>query len=84
MEQKRFLFYKVCNIKIFSYICPLLSKQQRMLQGIRSQIKLTRLRCNITSLEVAQGTSLDHNTIAKIEAEDESVVIGSYFNVWIA
>ena len=55
-----------------------------MLQEMGSQIKMTRLRCNITSLEMAQCTSLDRNIIVKIEAGDESVVVGSYFSVWIA
>ena len=45
---------------------------------------MTRLRCNITSLEMAQCTSLDRNMIVKIEVGDESVVIDSYFSVWIA
>lgn len=63
---------------------PLLPKQQRMLQLMGCQIKLARLNRNITSKEMAQRTSLDRNTIVKIEPSDESVVINSYFRVWIA
>lgn len=63
---------------------PLLPKQQRMLQYMGSQIKLARLRRNITSQEMAQRTSLGRNTIVNIEAGDESVAMGSYFRVLIA
>ncbi len=63
---------------------PLLPKQQRLLQEMGSQIKLARLRRNITSQEMAQRSSLGRNTIVKIEAGDESVVMGSYFRILIA
>ena len=63
---------------------PLLPKQQRMLQEVGSQIRLARLRRNITSQEMAQRTSLGRNTIVKIESGDESVAMGSYFRVLIA
>lgn len=63
---------------------PLLPKQQRMLQEVGSQIKLARLRRNITSQEMAQRTSLGRNTIVKIESGDESVAMGNYFRVLIA
>lgn len=63
---------------------PLLPKQQRMLQEVGNQIKLARLRRNITSQEMAQRTSLGRNTIVKIESGDESVAMGSYFRVLIA
>lgn len=62
----------------------LLPKQQKMLQDMGSQIKLARLRRNITSQEMAQRTSLGRNTIVNIEAGDESVAMGSYFRVLIA
>lgn len=63
---------------------PLLPKQQRMLQEMGSQIKLARLRRNITSQEMAQRTSLGRNTIVKIESGEETVAMGSYFRVLIA
>ena len=63
---------------------PLLPKLQRMLQEMGSQIKLARLRRNMTSQEMAQRTSLSRNTIIKIESGDESVAMGSYFRVLIA
>ena len=55
-----------------------------MLQEVGSQIKLARLRRNITSQEMAQRTSLGRNTIVKIESGDESVAMGNYFRVLIA
>lgn len=63
---------------------PLLPKHERMLQEVGSQLRLARLRRNITSQEMAQRTSLGRNTIVKIEAGDGSVAMGSYFRVLIA
>ena len=63
---------------------PLLPKQERTLQEMGNQIRLARLRRNITSQEMAQRTSLGRNTIVKIETGDESVAMGSYFRVLIA
>lgn len=63
---------------------PLLPKQERMLQEMGSQLRLARLRRNITSQEMAQRTSLGRNTIVKIEAGDGSVSMGNYFRVLIA
>jgi len=62
----------------------LLPKQERTLQEMGNQIRLARLRRNITSQEMAQRTSLGRNTIVKIETGDESVAMGSYFRVLIA
>lgn len=63
---------------------PLLPKQVRMLQEMGNQIKLARLRRNITSQEMALRTTLGRGTIVKIEAGDETVAMGSYFRVLIA
>ncbi|MBP9984943.1 MAG: helix-turn-helix domain-containing protein [Prevotella sp.] len=63
---------------------PLLPKQERTLHEMGNQIRLARLRRNITSQEMAQRTSLGRNTIVKIETGDESVAMGSYFRVLIA
>ena len=63
---------------------PLLPKQERTLQEMGNQIRLARLRRNITSQEMAQRPSLGRNTIVKIETGDESVAMGSYFRVLIA
>ena len=62
----------------------LLPKQQRMLKEMGNQIKLARLRRNITSQEMAERTSLGRNTIVNIEAGSESVAMGSYFRVLVA
>lgn len=85
----------VCHIKHCYYLCAinqtkfvmkpqLLPRQTRMLAEVGSQIKLARLRRNITSVEMAQRTSLGRNTIVRIEAGDERVALGSYFRVLIA
>jgi transcriptional regulator with XRE-family HTH domain len=63
---------------------PLLPRQQRMLADMGNQIKLARLRRNITSQELAERTELGRNTIVKIEAGDESVAMGNYYRVLIA
>ena len=63
---------------------PLLPKQDRTLQEMGNQIRLARLRRNITSQKMAQRTSFGRDTIIKIEAGDESVAMGSYFRVLIA
>lgn len=55
-----------------------------MLADMGNQIKLARLRRNITSQELADRTSLGRNTIVNIEAGDESVSFGNYFRVLIA
>ena len=62
----------------------LLPKQQRMLKEMGNQIKLARLRRDITSQEMAERTSLGRNTIVNIEAGSESVAMGSYFRVLVA
>jgi transcriptional regulator with XRE-family HTH domain len=62
----------------------LLPKQKRMLADMGNQIKLARLRRNITSQELAERAELGRNTIVKIEAGDESVSLGNYFRVLIA
>lgn len=62
----------------------LLPKQQRMLKEVGNQIKLARLRRNITSQEMAERTSLGRNTIVNIESGAESVAMGSYFRVLVA
>ncbi len=55
-----------------------------MLKEMGTQIKLARLRRDITSQEIAERTSLGRNTIVNIEAGSESVAMGSYFMVLVA
>jgi transcriptional regulator with XRE-family HTH domain len=62
----------------------LLPKQRRMLEEMGNQIKLARLRRNITSQEMAERTSLGRGTIVKIESGEDTVAFGSYFRVLIA
>jgi hypothetical protein len=92
---KKILCYNVCYIKqicIYLHVIiniktmkrPLLPKNKRMLADMGNQIKLARLRRNITSQELADRASLGRNTIVNIEAGDESVSFGNYFRVLIA
>ncbi len=62
----------------------LLPKQRRMLAEMGAQIKMARLRRNITSQQMAERTQLGRNTIVNIEAGAESVSMGSYFRVLVA
>lgn len=62
----------------------LLPKHQRMLHDMGMQIKLARLRRNLTSAELAMKAQLGRNTVSKIEAGDPTVAFGSYFRVLIA
>lgn len=62
----------------------LLPKQRRMLAELGAQIKMARLRRNITSQQMAERTQLGRNTIVNIEAGSESVSMGSYFRVLVA
>ncbi len=62
----------------------LLPKQKGMLADMGNQIKLARLRRNITSQELAERADLGRSTIVKIEAGDESVSFGNYFRVLIS
>ncbi len=62
----------------------LLPKQRRMLAEMGAQIKMARLRRNITSQQMAERTQLGRNTIVNIEAGSESVSMGSYFRVLVA
>lgn len=91
----KFIARNVCYVKHYYYLCAinqslgmmkrqLLPRHARMLSEVGNQIKLARLRRNITSVEMAQRTSLGRNTIVRIEAGDERVAMGSYFRVLIA
>jgi transcriptional regulator with XRE-family HTH domain len=55
-----------------------------MLQTMGNQIRLARLRRNYTMQGMAEHPQFSRSTITKIEAGDDGVAIGSYFNVLIA
>lgn len=48
------------------------------------QIKMARLRRNLSSEQIAERAGISRSTLVKIEKGDESVAIGMYFRVLIA
>ena len=62
---------------------PLLPKQERMLQTLGENIRLARLRRDLSSELVSERAGISRNTLIKIERGDESVAIGMYFRVLI-
>lgn len=63
---------------------PLLPNQQRMMTQLGEQIKMARLRRNLSSEQIAERAGISRSTLVKIEKGDESVAIGMYFRVLIA
>ena len=61
----------------------LLPKQERMLQTLGENIRLARLRRDLSSEQVAERAGISRNTLIKIERGDEGVAIGMYFRVLI-
>lgn len=54
-----------------------------MLQTFGENIRLARLRRDLSSEQVAERASISRNTLIKIERGDEGVAIGMYFRVLI-
>ena len=48
---------------------PLIPNQQRMMEQLGEQMKLARLRRNISSAQVAERAGVSRGTLVKIEAE---------------
>ena len=61
----------------------LLPKQKRMLSQLGEQIRMARLRRDLSSEQVSERAGIARNTLIKIENGDEGVAIGSYFRVLI-
>ena len=61
----------------------LLPKHKRMLSQLGEQIRLARLRRDLSSEQVAERAGIARNTLIKIENGDEGVAVGSYFRVLI-
>ena len=61
----------------------LLPKHKRMLSQLGEQIRMARLRRDLSSEQVAERAGIARNTLIKIENGDEGVAIGSYFRVLI-
>ena len=61
-----------------------LPKTQKTLTTMGEQIKLARLRRNLTSSLVAERAFISRNTLWRIEKGDPSVAIGHYARVLMA
>lgn len=61
----------------------MLPKHRRMLSQVGEQIRLARLRRDLSSEQVAERAGIARNTLIKIENGDEGVAIGSYMRVLI-
>ena len=62
----------------------LLPSYTRMLGTMGEQIKLARLRRDLSSEQVAERAGIARGTLIKVERGDEGVAIGTYFRVLIA
>lgn len=60
---------------------PLLPAQKRTLSSFGENMKLARLRRDLSSEQVAERAGISRNTLIKIEKGDESVALGYYFRV---
>ena len=60
---------------------PLLPSQKRTLIAFGENIKLARLRRELSSEQVAERAGISRNTLIKVEKGDEGVALGHYFRV---
>lgn len=81
IKQKSVFLRKILNI--IKMKRPLLPKQERMLRGMGDNLRLARLRRDLSSEQVAERAGISRNTLIKIEKGDEGVAIGMYFRVLI-
>lgn len=59
----------------------LLPKHRRLMEGLGEDLRLARLRRQLTAEVVAERAAISRATLVKIEAGDPSVAMGSYFQV---
>ena len=62
----------------------LLPSQKRILNNLGKQIKLARLRRDLSAEQIAERADISRGTLIKIESGDEGVSMGHYFRVLIA
>lgn len=62
----------------------LLPSQKRLLNALGEQIRLARLRRDLTTMQVSERAGIGRTTLVKIEKGDEGVSLGQYFRVLIA
>lgn len=60
---------------------PLLPSQRRTLETLGEQVRLARLRRDLSSEQVAERAGISRTTLIKIEKGDEGVALGYYFRV---
>lgn len=59
----------------------LLPAQERTLKAFGENIKLARLRRNLSSEQVAERARISRSTLIKVEKGDEGGALGYYFRV---
>ena len=59
----------------------LLPSQRKTLTALGENIKLARLRRELSSEQVAERAGISRNTLTKIERGEEGVAMGDYFRV---
>lgn len=63
---------------------PLLPNQQRIMIQLGEQMRMARLRRDLSTEQIAERAGISRSTLVKIEKGDEGVAIGMYFRVLIA
>jgi transcriptional regulator with XRE-family HTH domain len=81
MRKKHYLCAKLLTLRLMKR--PLLPKYERMMQILGENIRLARLRRDLSSEQVAERAGISRNTLIKIEKGDEGVAIGMYLRVLI-
>ena len=81
MRKKHYLCAKLLTLQTMKR--PLLPKYERMMQTLGENIRLARLRRDLSSEQVAERAGISRNTLIKIEKGDEGVAIGMYLRVLI-
>jgi len=68
-------------INIIEMKRPLLPSQERTMIALGENIKLARLRRDLSTMQVSERAGISRGTLVKIEKGDEGVAIGYYFRV---
>ncbi len=63
---------------------PLLPKHERLLNELGENIRLARLRRDLSSEQIAERAGIARNTLIKIERGDKGVAMGMYLRVLVA
>ena len=74
-KQKCVFLRKILNIMKR----PLLPKHERMLRTLGENMRLARLRRDLSSEQVSERAGIARNTLIKIERGDEGVAIHYYY-----